>query len=60
MEQSEGRSNFPSPDDAVLITIAQADERAYVMSSNYDEDVIMRDTQDEEDEEDEVVDELGK
>ena len=35
------------------------EERAYVMSSNLDEDVIMHDTADEEDEEDEVADELG-
>lgn len=30
------------------------------MSSNYDEDVVMRDVEDEEDEEDEVADELGR
>ena len=30
------------------------------MSSTYDEDVVMRDVEDESDEEDEVVDELGE
>lgn len=42
-----------------MLTYFQPDEQAYVMNSNYDEDVVMRDVEDDSDEESEVADELG-